>query len=436
MNLFECLRLALNSLMANKLRSLLTMLGIIIGIGAVITITTLGTSVSKTLTSSFDSMGLNTIEAYIDYRPDVDPEEVYIRPDDFFTPEVINELLTKYPDRFGWLTFNTVAVGEGEVANYKDKTVKTNITGVGDGNLSFETLRILMGRDLTARDCMEERRSAVVSDVFVEQYFKKGEYPIGKTVEFICNGAETQSFTIVGVYRMKGSSKKTKPGETIADLTTNVYIPYQTAARIKGQSEDIYSFFMVMVRPEHEFSESKEIFVNFINEKYKNNPRVMPDYYDPHEEMKEISTVLGIVTGVFTLIAMISLLVGGVGVMNIMLVSIVERTREIGVRKALGAKNSDIRLQFVVEAIMICLIGGLIGVLIGIGNGLLIDFAANFYVNNIDPDVKDNLVIQIEPSVIAIAGSMLFCTLIGVFFGFYPANKAAKMDPIDALRYD
>lgn len=436
MNLFECIRLALNSLVANKLRAFLTMLGIIIGISAVITITTLGSSVGKTLDNSFNTMGLNFIYTYIDIKPEFeDDDDVYFRPDDLLSEEFINDILTEYPDRFGWIS-SQVSVGTGTADNYKDKTVTANICGIGDGDLEAQTIRIIMGRDITSRDCIEEKRTAVVSDVFVNQYFRNGEYPIGKTVDFICNGEETQSFTIVGVYRMKSSDKRLEPNQKESDLITNVYVPYQTAVKIKGDTNESLYHMEILIRSGYDFDESKNILENYVNEHYKNNPRVMPVFLDPHEDMEDISIVLGIVTGVFSLIAMISLLVGGVGVMNIMLVSIIERTREIGVRKALGARNNDIRLQFVVEAIIICLIGGIIGILVGIGNGFLLELAANFYMNNIDPDVKDELVLKIEPSVFAIIGSLLFCMMIGIFFGLYPANKAAKMNPIDALRYD
>ena len=153
MNLFECLRLAFNSLMANKLRSLLTMLGIIIGIGAVITITTLGTSVGKTLNKSFDSMGFNFVEIDVYPRPELDPEEVDVRPDDFFSLDMIHGLVSEYPDRFGWVVMDE-SVGTGEINNYKDQTIKAEISGVGDGNLDLRTLRIIMGRNITFRDIM------------------------------------------------------------------------------------------------------------------------------------------------------------------------------------------------------------------------------------------------------------------------------------------
>jgi putative ABC transport system permease protein len=149
-----------------------------------------------------------------------------------------------------------------------------------------------------------------------------------------------------------------------------------------------------------------------------------------------INKVLGIITIAISVIAAISLIVGGVGVMNIMLVSIVERTKEIGIRKALGAQNSSIRLQFVTESIIICLIGGIIGIITGILNGVIIGKAASVLVEQIYTDYKDLITVSVSPSLSAIIIAVVFSMLTGIFFGYYPANKAAKMNPIDALRYE
>ena len=149
-----------------------------------------------------------------------------------------------------------------------------------------------------------------------------------------------------------------------------------------------------------------------------------------------INTVINVITLAVSGIAAISLIVGGVGVMNIMLVSITERTREIGVRMALGAKRRTIRQQFVIEAIMLCLIGGTIGILLGIGIGALLGQVAGFVIQNMYSEYANYIIMEVHPSGMAIVLSLFFSMLTGVFFGYYPANKAAKMEVIDALRYE
>ena len=171
------------------------------------------------------------------------------------------------------------------------------------------------------------------------------------------------------------------------------------------------------------------------DEQYESNRRIKVQIRSNEQMVEQVNQVLNIVTVAISVIAAISLLVGGIGVMNIMLVSITERTREIGVRKAIGAKNQTIRMQFIIESVILCLTGGLIGVMLGIGGGMLIGYAAkNLLMTNFM--YADMIEVSVEPSLKAILVSLGFSMLIGVFFGSYPASKAAKLNPIDALRYE
>ena len=175
---------------------------------------------------------------------------------------------------------------------------------------------------------------------------------------------------------------------------------------------------------------------SYFDEIYANNEDFYIYTYNMQSDMGMINTVLNVITIAVSGIAAISLIVGGVGVMNIMLVSITERTREIGVRMAMGAKRRTIRMQFVIEAIMLCLIGGIIGILIGVGIGALLGKVAGFVIQSMYAEYASYIIMEVHPSVTAILLSLFFSMLTGVFFGYYPANKASKMEVIDALRYE
>lgn len=437
MNLFECIRIAFSSLIANKLRALLTMLGIIIGVSAVITITTLGSSLQKTLKASFDKLGMNYIAMYVtqkNYDPD-NYEDNYLAPDDLIKTEQLYDLVNKYPDRFA-MTLNE-SLGESEIINGNDETIKNDIVGIANGYLDYRSLKIVRGRNISQADCLGIKRTIVISDIFAGQYFKKNENPIGQTLEFTMSDGVSQKFTIVGIYHYSTAMQgKFDPNTPEIEKVTTLFVPYDTVMNLKGIASNENYWADMMIKPGYDFDESANILRDYFDELYSQNKYWKLEYYDPHEDFKIINTVLLVVTCVIAIIAMISLLVGGVGVMNIMLVSVTERTKEIGIRKALGAKNSNIRLQFVVESIIICLTGGFIGILIGILNGFIVKFAAELIIRYAEQDIAEVLTITVSPSVIAIMISVFFSMMIGIFFGYYPANKAAKMNPIDALRYD
>ena len=190
------------------------------------------------------------------------------------------------------------------------------------------------------------------------------------------------------------------------------------------------------MQPLADINQATEDITTFFDEKYAQNENYNVSIYNMASDLGMINTVINVITVAVSGIAAISLIVGGVGVMNIMLVSITERTREIGIRMALGAKRSTIRMQFVIEAIVLCIIGGLIGIGLGILNGFLLGKAAEFLIQNLYSEYSSYIIMSVHPSVKAILLSLFFSMLTGVFFGYYPANTASKMEVIDALRYE
>ena len=444
MNFLECLRLALGNIRINKLRSFLTMLGIIIGISAVITITTIGNSLKLTISNTMNDLGgANLIYGYLEaiYPEDDEDWETWIYPDLLEKDRISDEMLTEYKETFADEISHVILteyLSDGKAANGKHYA-NVQIQGVSEGYLDSASLELLYGRQITDVDCEQIKNACVVSDLFVKYYFDDESIePIGQ--EILVDLSDGSSFhgVIVGVYeynqvRLEGGRSNTKTPEK--DRSTPLYVPV-TVAKNLNHSEKGYDFLEIMASPGVDATDLSARTLAFFNEKYAENEDWTFECQDMASELGTISKVLDVITVAISVIAAISLLVGGIGVMNIMLVSIIERTKEIGIRKALGAKNGTIRIQFLTEAIMICLIGGAIGILIGIGNGFLIAKLATTFGSELAGDYMDILTITVQPSVSAICISVFFSMLIGIIFGYYPANRAAKMSPIDALRYE
>ena len=422
MRLMENLRIALEGLRANKMRALLTMLGIIIGIAAVIGILTVGDGLSNTITSQMSSFGASTISISLQQKTSQldmsDLSSMMIQPEDsdLITDDMIEEMLARYGADIKAVGL-TESVGSGQV---KDGRLYANVSvsGVNDGAFTINDVDLQAGRFLHQQDCDGERDVCVVSDKLVQNLFAgDAQAALGSEISVQLRNDRVR-LRIVGIYTYKASAFTISTASD-KDLSTTLYIPVTTAKRLTGAA-DGYSYFTVMAAGADSTAVGTQI-SNFLNRYYRNNDDYRVTSMSMESVIESVDSMMRKLSIAISVIAAISLLVGGIGVMNIMLVSVTERTREIGTRKALGATNGDIREQFVVESIIICLVGGIIGILLGTLLG---------YVGSSLLDAPS------LPSVGSIALAVGFSLAVGVFFGYYPANKAAKLDPIEALRYE
>lgn len=418
MNLKENISLAIAGLRSNKMRAFLTMLGIIIGISSVIMITTLGMIMQKSVTDSYASLGANLVQIGLETKNDA--LRNYYMHEDMLTDEMIDQYKEEFGNKISRIGLNSSVDKKGSTRiGHKDYEIKGQ--GANADYIQMQSMNIIKGRSFTERDINSEKYVCLLSDKQAKKIYGN-ENPLGQIMA-VRFGNSTYDFTIVGIYEQKMTALLSAVASIGAsDWDPTLLIPVSTADRISGAIPGSYFYMMINGAEELDSTEFGEQTANFFNSHfYAKNDSFQCRYYTAEQEMSMMTSVLGIVQTVISVIAAISLLVGGIGVMNIMLVSVTERTREIGVRKALGAKNSAIRIQFITESMIICLIGGIIGIIFGVlfGNlaGLLMNTMAS-------------------PSPMAIIGSVLFSMAIGVFFGYYPANKAAKMDPIEALRYE
>lgn len=441
--LVENIKEAIASILSNKMRSLLTMLGIIIGISSVIIITTIGGSIQSTLTATMNSMGGNTVAAYVEARyPDSEADwETWVYPtmeeEDYVSQEMIDGLVAAYPDEIQGVAAQSY-LGSGQIKDEADSDnyANINLNGITPEYLDYMRLEMYAGRSLTAEDNKQKKKVCLIADTMASRYFD-GENPIGEQISVTTSDGGIFDFVIVGVYEYNQALfGRVDTSVAEKDRVTEVMIPLQTCFKLQGTDQTGYEYFNLLLTPLADVEKATLDIQNYFEEIYANNEDFHIFAYNMQSNMGMINTVLGVVTVAVSGIAAISLIVGGVGVMNIMLVSITERTREIGVRMALGAKRRTIKLQFVIEAIVLCLIGGLIGITIGVGVGALLGQVAGFVIQNMYSEYANYIIMEVHPSGTAIMLSLFFSMLTGIFFGYYPANKASKMEVIDALRYE
>lgn len=392
MNITQCLKLALKSIAGNKMRSFLTMLGVIIGIAAVITLVSVVQGFSNDMVSSFNSMGTNNITVSLTGRGgnmNVKPEEMLA-------------LADEHPDLF--VNVSPTVTIMGATAKYGATNVSTSVYGGNEEYAAIKDYAVSSGRFISYIDTTNRNYVCVIGTYIANELFGTGD-PIGKILKV--NGS---AYTIIGVLEEEGDSTETS-------VDNMVIIPYSTAARL-ARNGRIASYTFVS-RDAESIEDAKKVIEDYLYDIFKDE-----DAYSVSnlaQLVDVIEELLGSLSTVLAGIAAISLLVGGIGIMNIMLVSVTERTREIGIRKAIGGKRRDILLQFVIEAVITSGIGGVIGILFGT---LLSAVLAKL------------IGVSSGVSFGSVALSFSVSVLIGIAFGYFPAAKASKLNPIDALRHE
>lgn len=403
MNIVESIKVAISAIWANKMRSLLTMLGIIIGISSVITVVAIGEGSQNMIDKEFEQFGAG--KAFLSLNWSEDYNET-----DFITNEDMEALRETFKDE-------TKAIipsigGRGKVST-KTKEMEIGTYAANENYKEIAKINMLSGRFLIEEDVKASRNVGVIDKKLAKEIFGRTNV-VGENLEVKINDRPV-NLSIVGVYEEPKSNLAAMNGGSQGV----VYLPYTVMTKLSG--DDSYFGLEITFEKGIDMNSTRSKMLTILNRRHDVHNRELFQLQTAEEELSSINKITGIITAVIGAIAAISLLVGGIGVMNIMFVSVTERTREIGIRKAIGAKRRDILLQFLVESVIVSGIGGVIGTILGVLFSTII-----------------SVFIKIPPSVSlkTVLIAWTFSAGVGIFFGIYPANKASKLDPIDALRYE
>lgn len=394
MGIGKSFQMAISSIVNNKVRAFLTMLGIIIGIAAVIILVSVMNGLMSEVSSVFNEFGTTSLTTTIQSRPNVE-----------ITPEELYEFVDENPDLYSGMSPNLTVSGDFKTPDSGDDTVTVRASGVSEDYYDIKKLEMSFGRFISYIDCENKSNVAVIGSFQAMEYFGSLEAAIDKTVRL--NGIP---YTVIGVLEEQEDSSESSSDNAM-------YIPYTSA--MQALQIGVVSSYIVDAASDEIVETSKAKLESYLLENVGDD-----DYYSVTSMQTIIDSMLEMMNKmkmVLIAIAAISLLVGGIGIMNIQLVSVSERTREIGIRKSLGAKHKHIMTQFVMESGVISCIGGVIGIIFG-------SICAVLFGNILG--------MSVSPSVGAVAVSFGVSVAIGVVFGFLPARKAAMLNPIDALRND
>ncbi|MHB9095921.1 MAG: ABC transporter permease [Eubacteriales bacterium] len=408
MRVGESFRSSFKSLFHNKLRSFLTMLGIIIGIFSVIMLTSIGEGIKAQVTSQVESLGANLLYVFpgkVEMGPKKGKSKLGVQEGGFGQSKNIltyNDVLA-LKGKTGISAVSCVFNGIDWLDNLK---IFTSTTGVDEDHSKVHKFNLRYGRFFTKNERVRKERVAVIGDEANKELFN-GKNSVGKTFKL-----NAKDYKVVGVLRYEKPENMGPQGE---DINVKIYLPVSEMIDREKQKN------VSQITVKAVSAQSVELAAKTVKDTLlKYHKDVEFTVLKQQDMLNAINNILGILTAGLGGIAAISLLVGGIGIMNIMLVSVTERTREIGVRKAIGANRRDILIQFLIEAVFLSVIGGLLGLAAGISGARLLPSAF--------PTIHTAI------SLTAVTVALLFALLVGVFFGVYPATKAAKLDPIEALR--
>ena len=406
MNGTNLIKIALRALANNKLRGFLTMLGIIIGVASVITMLAIGQGSKRSIQAQISEMGSNMIMIH----PGADVRGG-VRQDASAMETLKLEDYQNIVDETRYVSAVSPSVNSSGQAIYGANNAPTTVYGISPDYLEIRRYKVGDGDMFTEQDIQTAAKVCVVGKTVVDNLFTGGENPVGKVIRF-----QKLPFRIVGVLESKGYNSM---GMDQDDL---ILAPYTTIQKKVLAITHLQGITCSALKEEY-----TDQAIDEITEILRRNHKLKESDDDDFtiRSQQELSTMLTSTTDMMTVllaaVAGISLLVGGIGIMNIMYVSVTERTREIGLRMSIGAKGIDILAQFLIESILISVTGGLIGVVFGVGAALVVNGVAHFP-------------IFIQPWSVIL--SFAVCTVTGVFFGWYPAKKAAQLDPIEAIRYE